>query len=123
MASSTYIDSLKRSFTATNTLSGYELLALQTDGTVSIATATSSQTEVGFLDGDRSINKGLIAPVRLLNGGGTVHGICVSTVTTGDTLYPATSGKVGSATYTSSPTIGYALQGGVANDVIEILLA
>lgn len=123
MSSSTIIDSLKRTFTTTATLAGYELLALGTDGTVSIATATSSQTEVGFLDGDRSINAGDVAPVRLLNGGGSVYGTAAATVTIGDTLYPASGGKVGSTSFTDSPTIGYALNSGVANDVIEVLLA
>ena len=123
MSESTIIDSLKRTFVTTATLSGYELLALETDGTVSIATATSSQTEVGVLAGEYSIDAGDLAQVRLLNGGGSAFMKLSATATIGDTIYPATTGKVSSATFTDSPTIGYALQSGAADDVIEILLA
>jgi len=112
-----------KTFTATATLSGYELLALETDGTVSIATATSSQTEVGFLVGERAVDAGSVAPVRLLNAGGSAYATAAATVTIGDTLYPAASGKVGSTTFTDAPTIGFALNSGVADDVIEVLLA
>lgn len=125
MSTSTTNESPIRSFTATATLSGYELVALQTDGTVSIATATGSQsqTEVGFLAGDYSVNKGDVAPIKLINSGGTTFGIAAVTLTTGDALYAATTGKLSSATVTNSTKIGVALQGAVANDVIEVLLA
>lgn len=125
MSSATLIDSLKRTFTATVTLAGYELLALGTDGTVSVATATSTQTEVGFLDGERTVNASASAPVRLLNGGGTAYATLASTVTDANTaLYPASGGKVGPTTFTGAPTIGYSLQAsGSADDVVEILLA
>lgn len=123
MSDQTITESNKRSFVAAATLSGYELVALDTDGRVSIAVATSAQTEVGFLDGERTVNVGDVAPIRLLNGGGTAFAECAATVTIGDTLYPAAGGEVGSTTFTDAPTIGYALDSGVDGDVIEILLA
>jgi len=123
MSDSTIIDSLKRTFVTTATLSGYELVALQTDGTVAVATASSSQVEVGFVDGERSINAGDVAPIRLLNGGGSAYGECAATVTAGDALYGQSGGEVGSAVVTDASVVGYALEAGVDGDVIEILLA
>jgi hypothetical protein len=119
MASSTYIENLKASFTATVTISQYLLTSLDL-GKVAVATATSSQTEVGFAD--RAINQGAVGTVALLNGGGTAYGVAAATITAGDTLYPASGGKVGVATFTDNPVIGHALQNAVADDVIEILL-
>lgn len=124
MADSTIFDSgMNASFTATATLSAYQLVALETDGTVSVATATSSQTEVGFLIGERSVSPGESAPIKLLNGGGSVYATAEATVTVGNALYPASAGKVGTTTFTDSPQIGTALNSGVADDDIAVLLA
>jgi hypothetical protein len=120
MSTTTSTPGIKVSFTATVTVDQYLLTSLGTDGTVSVATATSAQTEVGFAD--RKIDAGTTGTVQLLNGGGSALAVAAATITTGDTLYPATGGGVSSATFTDSPVVGIALQDAVADDVIEILL-
>lgn len=121
MSSSTYIESVKRTFTATVTIDAYLLTDLQTDGSVGVATLTSSSDEIRAGFADRKINQGDVGPIVLLNGGGTVYGKIAATVTTADALYGATSGKLSSTA--SGSVIGYALQDAVADDVIEVLLA
>ena len=119
MSESTTIGSPRKgSFTATVTLSAYQLVKLNTDRSVSVATFASGETRVGFVD--RAVNQGDPAPVALLNGGGSAFGQASASVTTGDALYAATTGKV-SATVTGE-SVGVALEDGAADDVIEILL-
>jgi len=121
MSTTTMIGGVKRSFTATTTIAQYSLVDLETDGSVGVATLTSSSDEVRVGFADRAAGAGESVPVCLLNGGGSAFGIAAATVTAADALYGASTGKVSSTA--SGSVIGYALQDAVADDVIEILLS
>lgn len=121
MASSTVIDSgVSRSYIATATLSDNQLVVLASDGTVDIATATSAQDVLGFSDG--AYNKGETARIILLNGGGSAYAIASSTVTLGDSVYPALGGNVQSTQVTDAKLLGFANESALQGEVFEVIL-
>ena len=118
---STTINNTQRTFTASGTFDPYLTMKIETDGKVSLAGAAviGSQKIVGF--STRSVvTSGDPTPVAL-QGSGTVYGTAGVTITAGDLVYPAASGKLGVTATSNYQLLGLALQGGAANDVIEIL--
>jgi len=116
---STNIQSLARTFTATVTIDQYSVVALDVNK-VALATVTDAQVIVGTAL--EAADQGKTARVQLANAGGTTYGICAVTVSAGDDVYAAESGKVSTVT-TDSILYGQALELGTPDQVIEILLA
>ncbi len=118
---STTINNTQRTFTASGTFAPYLTMKIETDSKVSAggAAVLSAQKIVGFSTREVLAN-GDPTPVAL-QGGGTVYATLAATTTAGQLLYPAASGKVGVTATSNYQLLGVALQGGVANDVIEIL--
>ena len=124
MATSTSINNVSRTFTATVTVDQYLLTRLDL-GKVNVATKDSDDVLVGF--SDRKINQSDAGPIQLINGGGTVIAVAATTVTAGDAVYRASGGKIETAitgvVTVTGDAVGHSLQDAVANDEIEILLA
>jgi hypothetical protein len=120
MSSATIIENCKKTFIATDAVGAYLLTKLDASGNVVVATGTSAgEVRVGFTD--RAAGAGEATGIVLLNGGGTVYATPNETVAIGDALYGDASGKV--STTADGSIIGYALNAGAADDVIEMILA
>ena len=117
MSSTTQVGGISRTFDTGHTIGQYLAVSLNTDGQV--VTATAGSTIIVGLTSREVVTAGDPATVQLLNGGGTGFVKLIATVTTGDEVYSATGGKV-SPTNTGG-LVGVALQGGGADDVIEVL--
>lgn len=116
----TIIDGIIKTFTATVTVDQYSLTAL--DGAkVKLATVTTEQTLVGTALA--KADQGKDARIQLKNAGGTTYGICAVTISEGVAVYPAAGGKVSTVTEEAGSAYGTALELGVPDQVIEILLA
>jgi hypothetical protein len=117
--SATTVQNVKKTFTASGTIAQYSLVKIETDGKVSTATKVGSgEVRVGF--SDRAAADGEATSVTLLNGGGSAFGIASATVTIGDILFGATTGKLG--TTASHTSVGVALNTVGADDVLEVLV-
>lgn len=114
------IEGLIKSFTATVTVDQYSVVALD-GGKVAPATVTTGQTVVGTALA--AADKDDIARIQLANAGGTTFGICAVTVSQGVEVYAAAGGKVSTVTTNAGDAYGVALEEGVPDQVIEILLA
>lgn len=117
--SATTVQNVKKTFTASGTIAQYSLVKIEADGKVSTATKVASgEYRVGFVD--RAAADGEATSVVLLNGGGTAFGIASATVTIGNVLYGATTGKLG--TTASHTAVGVALDTVGADEVLEVLV-
>lgn len=122
--SATQIGTLARTFTATVTIDQYLLTKLDL-GKVAVATADSTDKLVGFAKTYVAQNDSVA--VELLSGGGSRFAVAATTVTVGDAVYRASGGKVETAiegvVTVTGDAIGHSLNSGIADDVIEVLLA
>jgi len=117
----TTTDGLKKTFTATATVSQYRVVFLN-GGDVQHGADSSGGVSIGATD--RAADAGTDVTVVLANGGGTASIEASETITAGDAVYAAADGKVGiAATLTEDVLVGYALESAVDGDVIEVLFA
>lgn len=117
--SATTVQNVKKTFTASGAIAQYSLVKIEADGKVSTATKVASgEYRVGFTD--RESADGDSVSVTLLNGGGSAFGIAAATVTIGNVLYGATTGKLGATA--SHTSVGVALDTVGADEVLEVLV-
>jgi len=120
MSSATIIENSKKTFIATDAVGAYLLTKLDASGNVVVATGTSAgEARIGFTD--RAVGAGEATGIVLINGGGSAYATPNETIAIGDALYGDASGKV--STTADGAIIGYALNAGAADDVIELILA
>jgi hypothetical protein len=120
MSSATIIENCKKTFIATDAVGAYLLTKLDASGNVVLATGNSTgEVRVGFTD--RAAGAGEATGIVLLNGGGTAYATPGEPVTIGAELYAGDDGKLSLTSH--GAIIGYALDAGDTDDVIELMLA
>jgi len=98
-------------------ISAYKVVKLDSNGLMSLATAINTEAVIGLTI--KPVATSGYGAVDLFNAGGTAYVTLNATVTKGDLLRAANSGKVSVGGTTLA--LGHALQNGVAGDVIEMI--
>ena len=108
-----------RTFVAGEALDAYMLVDIESDGSVTKASETSTSTQIGYTIAP--VASGEAATISLVVGGGTSYAVADGVVAIGDVIYSAAGGKV-SATGVGAQRIGLAVSAATADgDVIEVI--
>ena len=107
-----------KGFKATAAL-GRGILVKLSSGEVVVATAATDKI-VGITES--SCEAGEVVSVRLLSGAGTAQVKAGGNVSVGDYLTSDADGEVVATTTGGNKVVGQALEAGVDNDIIEVLL-
>lgn len=115
-----YVDGSSRGFAAGTALA-LGTIVKSTTANVAVAAAAATDVLLGTITETVAINK--TANVRLRNASGTSNVLLAGTVAIGDAITANASG-LGITTVTAgNQIVGFALEAGVAGDVIEIMNA
>ena len=116
--SATTIQNNSRTFVAGEALDAYLLVKVETNGTVTKATAASSEAKVGFTIAPAA--SGEAASISLSHGGGTSYGIASEALAIGDKVFGDAGGKLAAAGG-AGDLVGITLTAATADgDVVEV---
>jgi hypothetical protein len=93
------------------------LAVVLSSGKIAVATATTSQKLVGFTT--KPVATDGYGAVDCFDSAGTTYGTLGATATTDDLLYTGPGGKL--VPTSGGIAVGYAMDNGVADDVIQVL--